>query len=346
MQGVRTNPTKIVINPTDGLELIGTPVPSIAPENHLDMMMNLTLPWWDKDVTFTQKFKTAPDVSGVNITGTIHYMACSAVTCTPLAEEEFSVTFGTAPTPAATDETEKAVDNKGNATSTAPGEGEISQWWAPVEEGFNSDIATSTAGASGWTIFIMGFLGGLLALLTPCVWPMIPMTVSFFLKTNKNRAKSILNSCLYGLSIIVIFLVLGLAITALFGAGKLNELSTSAVFNLIFFALLVVFAISFFGAFEIKLPSKWSDAMDSRAETTSGLLSIFFMAFTLVLVSFSCTGPIIGTLLVEAASQGELLGRPWVWAVLHSVWRCPSACLHSSPRCLRACHRRAAGSIR
>ena len=137
---------------------------------------------------------------------------------------------------------------------------------------------------------------------------MIPMTVSFFLKSNKSRARSILNSCLYGLSIIVIFLVLGLAITAIFGPAKLNELSTSAVFNLIFFALLVLFAVSFFGAFDIKLPSRWSDAMDSRAEATSGLLSIFFMAFTLVLVSFSCTGPIIGTLLVEAVAQGEILG--------------------------------------
>ena len=145
-------------------------------------------------------------------------------------------------------------------------------------------------------------------MLTPCVWPMIPMTMSFFLKKTSSRKKSMGEAFTYGLSIIIIYLILGLAITVVFGAGKLNELATSAVFNLIFFGLLVVFAISFFGAFDIKLPSKWSNKIDDRAETTTGLLSIFFMAFTLVLVSFSCTGPIIGTLLVEAASQGNILG--------------------------------------
>lgn len=137
---------------------------------------------------------------------------------------------------------------------------------------------------------------------------MIPMTMSFFLKKGRTRSKSISDAITYGVSIVVIYLVLGIGITLLFGAGKLNDIATSAVFNLIFFALLVVFAISFFGAFDIKLPSKWSNKMDSRAEATTGALSIFFMAFTLVLVSFSCTGPIIGTLLVEAASQGSLLG--------------------------------------
>ncbi len=308
MPGVRTNPTRIEIRQAEGLELIGAPTPSTAPENHLDLMMNLNLPWWDKDVSFTQKFRTAAGVSGVNITGTIYYMACNNVTCTPPAEEEFSVPFGSAPAPASTEDTDGETAAKGGTASSAVSAESNPQWWAPVEDGFNAGIVTATSGASGWSIFIFGFLGGLLALLTPCVWPMIPMTVSFFLKTNKNRSRSILNSCLYGLSIIVIFLVLGLAITAVFGVGKLNELSTSAVFNLIFFALLVVFAISFFGAFELKLPSRWSDAMDSKAETTSGILSIFFMAFTLVLVSFSCTGPIIGTLLVEAASQGRLPG--------------------------------------
>lgn len=306
--GVRTNPTRIVINETKGLELIGGLVPSVPAQTHLDLMMNMQLPWWDSSVSFTQKFKKTSDAAGLNITGTIFYMACNNTTCTPPAEEEFNVTFGH---PSASQNqteqatTAQAMPDQAPAQAT---ESEISQWWAPVDENFNDAVASTTSGASGWTIFIMGFFGGLLALLTPCVWPMIPMTVSFFLKTNKNRARSILNSCLYGLSIIVIFLVLGLAITGIFGAGKLNELSTSAVFNLIFFSLLVIFAVSFFGAFEIKLPSKWSDAMDSRAESTSGLLSIFFMAFTLVLVSFSCTGPIIGTLLVEAASEGELLG--------------------------------------
>ncbi|MBQ3960898.1 MAG: thioredoxin family protein, partial [Muribaculaceae bacterium] len=148
----------------------------------------------------------------------------------------------------------------------------------------------------------------LLALLTPCVWPMIPLTVSFFLKKSGSRSKSIRNALLYGLSIIVIFLVLGVLFTAIFGASALNALATSAVANIIFFLLLVVFAISFFGAFEIKLPDSWSNKMDTSAEKSSGLLSIFFMAATLVIVSFSCTGPIIGTLLVEAASRGSYLG--------------------------------------
>ena len=137
---------------------------------------------------------------------------------------------------------------------------------------------------------------------------MIPMTMSFFLKKGKSRSRAIFDAVAYGLSIIIIYLVLGIALTMLFGASKLNDIATSAVFNVLFFVLLVVFAISFFGAFDIKLPSKWSNAIDSKAENTTGLLSIFFMAFTLVLVSFSCTGPIIGTLLVEAASQASIVG--------------------------------------
>lgn len=307
--GVRTNPTRIEINPTNGLELLGSLEPSIPASKHLDLMMNLELPWWDKNVTFSQRFKVSNAVNSLKISGTIYYMACNNTACTPPSEVEFSVPFGLAAVPAEdAAATAPQSDRLLQSSPASISDSQTAQWWAPVAEGFNDDVATVSIGATGWTIFIMGFLGGLLALLTPCVWPMIPMTVSFFLKTNKNRAKSIINACLYGLSIIVIFLVLGLAVTAIFGAGKLNELSTSAVFNLIFFALLVLFAISFFGAFDIKLPSRWNDAIDSKAETTSGLLSIFFMAFTLVLVSFSCTGPIIGTLLVEAASQGELLG--------------------------------------
>ena len=145
-------------------------------------------------------------------------------------------------------------------------------------------------------------------MLTPCVWPMIPMTVSFFLKKTSSRSKAIRDALTYGVSIVVIYLVLGLAITLLFGASKLNDLATNALFNMLFFVLLLVFAVSFFGAFNITLPSSWSNSVDSKAEKTSGLLSIFFMAFTLALVSFSCTGPIIGTLLVEAASMGNITG--------------------------------------
>lgn len=158
-----------------------------------------------------------------------------------------------------------------------------------------------------WYIFFAGFIGGLIALVTPCVWPMIPMTVSFFLKSNKSRRKSIISAMVYGLSIIVIYVALGLIVTGIFGASALNELATSAGFNIAFFILLVIFAISFMGGFELTLPAKWSNKIDSKVDSTTGWISIFFMAFTLCLVSFSCTGPIIGTLLVEAAATSNFV---------------------------------------
>lgn len=181
--------------------------------------------------------------------------------------------------------------------------------WTPVIDKLQARGEESAAAdTSLWFIFISGFVGGLLALLTPCVWPMIPMTVSFFLKRTKDRSRSIRDAIIYGLGIIIIYVGLGLLITIVFGASALNSLATNAVFNIIFFLLLVVFAISFFGAFELTLPASWTTKLDSKADSTSGLISIFFMAFTLVLVSFSCTGPIIGTLLVQAASMGVTVG--------------------------------------
>ncbi len=299
-----TYPTTITVTPAEGLVLDGPVTPSVPQKSHFDEMMVLELPWWESKVTFSQKFHLE-GVKGVNIAGTISYMACNATSCTAPTEEEFSMKFG--------DESQIAKPAAEN-TESAPAAvtptslSDQNSLWEPVAEDLNAAVVPDTKTSSMWSIFFISFLGGLLALLTPCVWPMIPMTVSFFLKTTKNRRKAIMNAITYGVSIVVIFLVLGLAITLIFGASKLNELSTSAVFNLIFFALLVVFAISFFGAFDIKLPSKWSNAIDSKAESTSGVLSIFFMAFTLVLVSFSCTGPIIGTLLVEAASEGNIVG--------------------------------------
>ena len=184
------------------------------------------------------------------------------------------------------------------------------EWWTPVIDNLKSfGDATVSASDTSWIyIFLAGLAGGLLALLTPCVWPMIPMTVSFFLKRNKSRRKAIADALIYGASIIIIYVAMGLLITGVFGASALNDLSTNAVFNILFFALLVLFAVSFFGAFELVLPASWTNRMDSKADSTSGILSIFFMAFTLALVSFSCTGPIIGTLLVEAASQGKTIG--------------------------------------
>ena len=182
--------------------------------------------------------------------------------------------------------------------------------WSPVIDQLKAfgDSTVSAADTSWLFIFFAGFLGGLIALLTPCVWPMIPMTVSFFLKRTKDRKKAIRDAITYGLSIIVIYLVMGLLITGIFGASALNDLSTNAIFNILFFLLLVVFAVSFFGAFELVLPASWTSKLDSKADSTTGVLSIFFMSFTLVLVSFSCTGPIIGTLLVQAASMGTAVG--------------------------------------
>ena len=180
--------------------------------------------------------------------------------------------------------------------------------WKPVINELQSLGETTSQEDMSWIyIFITGFAGGLLALFTPCVWPIIPMTVSFFLKRSKDKKKGIRDAWTYGASIVVIYVTLGLAITLIFGASALNALSTNAVFNILFCLMLVVFAASFFGAFEITLPSKWSTAVDSKAEATSGLLSIFLMAFTLSLVSFSCTGPIIGFLLVQVSTTGSVV---------------------------------------
>ncbi|MCD8386515.1 MAG: thioredoxin family protein [Bacteroidales bacterium] len=295
--------TSFTINSVPGLELVGDVVPSKPSQVHLDPIMNAEIPWWEGQVSFRQEFKLVDGVQGANLVGEFSYMACNATSCTKPETEEFALTFGN-PAVAAYAATEVIeAPSASAALENAP-----NAWWEPVDEEFNNAAVVAVSASPWWYILLMGFGGGLLALLTPCVWPMIPMTVSFFLKTSKERHKSIINAIIYGLSIVVIFLVLGLAITLIFGASKLNELATSAIFNILFFLLLVVFAISFFGAFEIKLPSKWSNAIDEKAETTTGFISIFFMAFTLVLVSFSCTGPIIGTLLVEAASEGSIIG--------------------------------------
>ena len=179
-------------------------------------------------------------------------------------------------------------------TSTVQGQAAVaaSDYWTPVVDelaAFGED-ASNAANQAWWKIFLLGFLGGLVALLTPCVWPIIPMTVSFFLKRSGDKRKGIRDAATYGVSIVVIYVLLGLVITGIFGASALNALSTNAVFNIFFFLMLLVFAASFFGAFEITLPSSWSNAVDSKAESTTGLLSIFLMAFTLALVSFFLYG--------------------------------------------------------
>ncbi len=295
-------PTQLTAEAGPGVKLADAWTPSRPAAEHVDALLQLRLTWWDGSVQFTRGFTLEGATRGADIGVTAAYMVCNDRSCTAPAKTSFDLHFGAhaaaAAAPAATTAQAPA------AAAEAPATAAESAWWAPVE----TTGATDAMPAGALALFIFGFLGGLVALLTPCVWPMIPMTVSFFLKRGRSRGRSIADALTYGAAIIVIYLVLGIALTLIFGAGKLNEIATGAVFNVLFFVLLVVFAVSFFGAFDIKLPSRWSNAVDGKAESTSGVLSIFLMAFTLVLVSFSCTGPIIGTLLVEAASQGSVAG--------------------------------------
>lgn len=290
------DPTRIEF--TSGAQPDGPLSCNVEPTTHFDAFMNLNLPWLSGSIELRQPFR----LTGGSLEGIVRYMACTEQSCIPPARFDFSLPMGERPASADTASQAQPEASPTAKASKASEDYEPSEWWAPVE------VEREAAAQSFWAIFIFGFLGGLVALMTPCVWPMIPMTVSFFLKKNKSRRRSIIDAVVYSGSIILIFLILGIVLTLIFGPGKLNEIATGAVFNLIFFALLVFFAISFFGAFEIALPSRWSNAIDEKAENTTGILSIFFMAFTLVLVSFSCTGPIIGTLLVEAFSQSNLLG--------------------------------------
>ena len=313
-------PTSVKWN-NQGVKLVGGLTPSKAAHKQHDETFDMDLSWWTGSVTLSQKFTVT--AKEYKIEGSIRYMACDDENCTPPKSESFSFKGTAAQAPVA----EAVQAPTANATSadiaatlaqpvaavgavdSAEALPTHDQLWAPVTaiEGDNADVE-DIADRSLWYIFWACFLGGLLALLTPCVWPMIPMTVSFFLKKSGSRAKAITNATTYGLSIIIIFLLLGICFTVLFGASAMNALATSAWCNLLFFALLVIFAISFFGAFEITLPQSLSNKMDSTASKTTGMLSIFFMAATLVIVSFSCTGPIIGTLLVEAASRGSVMG--------------------------------------
>jgi thiol:disulfide interchange protein DsbD len=302
------NATQIHFNLPDGVTLDGSLTPSRKPIEKYDDMFSLNLSWWENSVSFSQKVKIA-DEKTHKVSVKVYFQGCNDETCIAPKEEVLETSVGTGPAPAVEEVVEEPAAEEAVAEAPAEAKTIDADLWAPVE--FSEDATSNEANvenAPWWVIFVWGFGGGLLALLTPCVWPMIPMTVSFFLKKSGSRAKSIRDAVTYGLSIIVIYLTLGLAITAIFGASKLNELSTNAIFNICFFLLLVLFGISFLGGFDIKLPSKWSNSSDARAEKATGLLSIFFMAFTLALVSFSCTGPIIGTLLVEAATMGNFVG--------------------------------------
>ncbi|MBO4986136.1 MAG: thioredoxin family protein [Bacteroides sp.] len=297
-----------------GAELTGALKPEGKEVEKYDESFGVKVRYFEKSVKFIQKLKLTG--GAYKVVGYLEYGACNDENCLPPTQVpvDFSgaAAAGKGASAQSVQKEEVPVVTNEVAEKTADASGvqavTTSDLWKPVIKELQSfGEATSQKDMSWIYIFITGFVGGLLALFTPCVWPIIPMTVSFFLKRNKDKKKGIRDAWTYGASIVVIYVTLGLAITLIFGASALNALSTNAVFNILFCLMLVVFAASFFGAFEITLPSKWSNAVDSKAEATTGLLSIFLMAFTLALVSFSCTGPIIGFLLVEVSTTGSVV---------------------------------------
>jgi cytochrome C biogenesis protein transmembrane region len=317
----------------EGAQPVGKLTPRGKEINVFDKVFEMKLRYFEHNVSFVQKYKITGKT--YKISGYMEYGACNDEMCMPPSSIEFSYTGnGPADAPAATE----APEAKEGETAEADGattlsattdtaktvqdgatlQGDSAQaagvdaanpsdLWRPViKELSEFSAGKDNKNHSLWYIFIMGVVGGFVALLTPCVWPIIPMTVSFFLKRAKDdKRKGIRDAVTYGISIIVIYMGLAAVITALFGPQKLNELATNAPFNIFFFLMLVVFALSFFGWFELRLPSSWGNAIDNKAAATTGLLSIFLMAFTLSLVSFSCTAPVVGLLLVQAATSGD-----------------------------------------
>ncbi len=319
--------TSFHFNKVVGATLVGKVTSSSPMIKEYDKTFAMTLTWYEHQAVFIQKV-TVTDPKKFLVSGYIEFMGCNDENCLPPAKIPFS--FGkpvvqavtSSSTKSTTVETHKGLVPAVAKVSQSAQSDSVQQTsdtatnvdnpaWKPVINQLNAlgnSSGTNETHDPLWLIFLKGFLGGLLALFTPCVWPIIPLTVSFFLKRSANKRKAKRDAGLYGLSIIAIYLVLGVLITLIFGASALNSLSTNAFFNLFFFGLLILFAVSFFGAFELTLPASWTTKLDNKAESTSGIVSILLMAFTLALVSFSCTGPIIGTLLVDVAVNGSYLG--------------------------------------
>ena len=317
-------PTSLNVESISGATLKGTLKPKNTPVKKYEEMFESDVYYFEHTATFVQKLTL--EGGKYHVEGFLEYGACNDQSCTPPTKVDFSYD-GEAKKVEAEVKEEKTESVKGIVEEVIPetpteeqksassdtlnaaiiNTPSASELWAPVIDQLKAFEESTTTNNSLWQIFLLGLLGGLVALVTPCVWPIIPMTVSFFLKRSGDKKKGIRDAIIYGISIVVIYLALGLIVTAIFGASALNALSTNAIFNIFFFLMLVVFAASFFGAFELQLPSSWSNAVDSKAEKTGGLLGIFLMAFTLTLVSFSCTGPIIGFLLVEVSTSGDLL---------------------------------------
>ncbi len=312
----------------DGVELVGKLTPRGREISQYDNIFGMKLRYFENSVQFVQKIKfTKPNFK---IDCYLEFGACNDEMCMPPTQVELHKSGKSPATAEATQPSpEELAKQKADSLAALAAKGDtvakdsaapavtadqlasldMQKLYQPVVKELKAQQESTKGNRSLWYIFAMGFVGGLLALLTPCVWPIIPMTVSFFLKRAKDdKKKGIRDAITYGVSIIVIFLLLALVVTALFGPETLNSLATNAVFNVFFFLLLVVFAVSFFGWFELTLPSSWGNKVDSKASSTTGLLSIFLMAFTLVLVSFSCTAPIVGLLLVEAATSGNWVG--------------------------------------
>ncbi len=310
-------PTTIRIDVMEGAELVGELTTVGEVHTEYEPMFEMNLSSFSHAGQFVQKIKLL-DTENYKIEGLLEGQACCEGACMPV-ESFFTFSKGAV----ATAVKEESNDN----VDTAP----VNPLWTPVIEELNQLGNTESKDQSLWAIFLAGFVGGLVALFTPCVWPIIPMTVSFFLKRSKGTSQGLRDAITYGIFIIVIYVSLGLLVTLIFGASALNALSTNAIFNIIFFLMLVIFAASFFGAFEITLPASWSNAIDSKAEKTTGLLSIFFMAFTLALVSFSCTGPIIGFLLVEISTMG-MFGFAVALALPFTLFAIFPSMLKSAPR--------------
>lgn len=365
-------PATFHVEKKDGIELVGKLTPRGKEIAKFDKMFEMNLRYFEGSVTFVQKVKfTKPNYT---IDAYLEYGTCNDESCLPPQEVSIkqsgkSPAFeATArpeenrkeakPDPAATavlpktkadslaaaalqsrEDTTAWVDSAATVASLSPSN--TDSWWKPVVKELKSFGGTNDImGHSLWYIFLMGIIGGLLALVMPCIWPIIPMTISFFLKRAKeDKKRGIRDAIIYGVSIVVIYLGVGMLVTAIFGPSKLNELSTSAVFNIFLFLLLVVFAFSFFGWFEIKLPDSWSNSVDSKASNTTGMISIFLMAFTLVLVSFSCTAPIIGLLLVETVTSGNwiaptvgMLGFALALAIPFALFAMFPSWLKSAPK--------------
>lgn len=321
------------IDKMKGAKLKGGLKPGPGVKKMNDPIFEMPVSYFEGTATFTQRVELTE--KNYELKGYLKYGACNDENCLPPTSVDAKVTGSDGPDKAADKAADKkaeepakeeavpadtvqqpaAVDSAAAPVVAVPTDSSaIQKLWTPVIDELKSfgTEGSDMSGKAWYYIFFLGFIGGLVALVTPCVWPIIPMTVSFFLKRSGDRKKGLRDAITYGISIVVIYVTLGLVITTIFGASALNDLSTNAVFNILFFLMLVVFAASFFGGFEITLPSSWGAAVDNKAEKTTGLLSIFLMAFTLSLVSFSCTGPIIGFLLVEVSTSGGSAMAPTI----------------------------------